>query len=68
MDQIRDSDNHAAPRIIGKQLEAKTAIERADSLIERMRQHSETADMLGELRRRGQREIRQRSSSPFPLC
>ena len=65
--QIRDPNRHAARRIERKVLESEGRIERPHIVIQRMREHAEAADLLGQAHRRCERIEHQRSRDALPL-
>jgi hypothetical protein len=65
--QIRDPNRHAARRNERKVFEAEGRIERPHIVIQRMRQHAEAADLLGQAHRRCERIEHQRSRNALPL-
>ena len=65
--QIRDANRHAAPGVERKILESEGRIERPHIVIQRMRQHTETAYLPGQAHRRREGIEHQRSRNALPL-
>ncbi len=66
-EKIGASYRHAAVRIKGEVSKAKAAIESAHIIVERMRDDTKATDFASIARRRGEREIHQRSGNTAPL-